>query len=175
MGKFSLRMQTPFEPTAPVRAAVKMGETSGDQTIEAAAERFLATYGTHMITEVTMGGRLSIQTTADACVSSAEAERQAEGKACAAYNAAVSSVEACASGSVSQGESSESSSKASTCNLKVEGGDISKCKAGSCGSGMCDNDAWVNSIGQEYQRLSPLSFQLEALPDMIRRFNPDRD
>merc|ERR1711920_1012488 len=98
-----------------------------------------------------------------------------EVEACAAYNAAVSSVEACASGSVSQGESSESSSKASTCNLKVEGGDISKCQAGTCGNGMCDNDAWANSVGQEYQRLSPLSFKLESLPEMIRRFNPNGD
>jgi len=171
--KYSLRMQTSFQPTAPVKEAVKIDESSGDQTIDAAATRFLATYGTHMITEVTMGGRLSIQTTADACISSAEAERQAEVEACAAYNAAVSSVEACASGSISQGESSESSSKGSTCNLKVEGGDFSKCQAGKCGSGMCDNNAWANTVGQEYQRLSPLSFQLQALPDLIRQFNTD--
>merc|ERR1711879_1114760 len=114
--------------------------------IEAAAERFVNLYGTHIITEVTMGGRLSIQTTADACLSKAEAERQAEVEACGAYDAKVKSVEACKSGSISQGESSETSSKATSCNLKVEGGDISKCQAGTCGSSMCENDAWAESV-----------------------------
>merc|ERR1712007_2730 len=169
------KLQAHFTATPLVQSAVKLDESSGDATIEAAAERFMNLYGTHMITEVTMGGRLSIQTTADACVSKAEAERQAEVEACGAYDAKVKSVEVCKSGSISQGESSETSSKATSCNLKVEGGDISKCQAGTCGSSMCENDAWVESVGEEYQRLSPLSFQLQAIPDVVRQFNVNGD
>merc|ERR1711874_410200 len=121
-------------------------------------------FGTHLIIEVTMGGRLSIQTTADACMSKAVAEQQAEAEVFGAYTA----IEACASASISQGDSSETNSKASSCALKVEGGDIQKCLAGTCGRHMCDHDAWVNSMGQQFQWLSPLSFQLAPLPELLR-------
>lgn len=124
-----------------------------------------------MITEVVMGGRLAIQTTADACISKEEAARQAEMEACAAYDAKIKSAEGCASSSISQEDNSEASSEASTCNLKVEGGDLSQCRAGSCGEGMCDNDAWAASIGEQFQSLSPLSFQLKSISEVIKEFD----
>merc|ERR1712083_311217 len=68
------------------------------------------------------------------------------------------------------GDSSETSSKASTCSLKVEGGDVSKCKAGTCADDMCDNDAWANSIAEKYQALSPLSFKLKSTADVVDAF-----
>merc|ERR1712232_715994 len=51
------------------------------------------------------------------------------------------------------------------------GGDLSECRAGSCGEDMCDNDAWAASIGEQFQGLAPLSFQLKSIPDMIKEFN----
>merc|ERR1719161_1241516 len=48
------------------------------QQLKEKARQFVEIFGTHMISEVTMGGRLSTQTKSDACLSKIEAETNAK-------------------------------------------------------------------------------------------------
>merc|ERR1711907_26628 len=101
------------------------------EQLKAKARQFVERFGTHMITEVTMGARLSTETKSDACLSKTEAATNAKAEACAAYKAALS-VSGCASAAQDTASNNEVIASSSSCSLKVEGGDTSFCSAGSC-------------------------------------------
>lgn len=144
------------------------------EELKAKAKQFVERFGTHMITEVTMGARLSTETKSDACLSKTEATTNAKAKACAAYKAAVS-VSGCASAAQDTASNNEVSASSSSCSLKVEGGDTSFCSAGSCGVAQCDNDAWAASIGKDRHQFAPMSFQLTAATQIARDLQKGKD
>merc|ERR1711907_215667 len=101
------------------------------EQLQTKARQFVERFGTHMITEVTMGARLSTETKSDACLSKTEAATNAKAEACAAYDAALS-VSGCASAAQDTASNKEVIASSSSCSLMVEGGDTSFCSAGSC-------------------------------------------
>jgi len=144
------------------------------EQVKAKARQFVERFGTHMITEVTVGAKLSTETKSDACLSKTEAATNAKAEACAAYSAAAS-VSGCASAAQDTASNIEISASSSSCSLKVEGGDTSFCSAGSCRGARCDNDAWAASIGKDRHQLAPISFQLTAVTQIARDLQKGRD
>jgi hypothetical protein len=126
-------------------------------------------FGTHYVSQITVGGRLSITTEQSACATEQEISQSIETQACASANFAIKSVGGCVSGSLSEGESDSTSASSSGCALKVEGGDHSACSHGSCDEGnACDRDTWAAGILEsDRTTLAPLSFQLRPITDLL--------
>jgi len=174
--KYSIRGYITEGPSAQFNAFMSGfdEDIATKEQLKAKARQFVERFGTHMITEVTMGARLSTETKTDACLSKTEATTAAKAEACAAYEAAMS-VSGCASASQDTASNNEKSASSASCSLKVEGGDTSFCRAGSCRGANCDNDGWAASIGKDMHQYAPISFQLTAATQIARDLQKGKD
>merc|ERR1719230_2099740 len=88
--KYSIRGYITEGPSAQFNAFLSGFDESiaTPEQVKAKARQFVERFGTHMITEVTMGARLSTETKSDACLSKTEAATNSKAEACAAYKAA---------------------------------------------------------------------------------------
>jgi len=142
-------------------AAVLKGLLTDKQKSEARhlyADKWFERWGTHMISNVVMGGELVWTTTSSACATEQETKMYVDTQVCAGGTSGVAKVDGCAGFAQDDAVLKSESLSSATCTLQVRGGDTSKCGSGDCNTSPCDVEAWKASLTPE--NAAPISFEL---------------
>lgn len=130
--------------------------------------RFVANYGTHVISEVHVGGRLNVQVRMSSCMSRSARQKALSTAVCASASNGVASGGVCADVSVSKDDENKLQTTVEDWDVVVEGGDPSKCASKT----SCDKEAWTASVNSaaDLQILSlKLSELTKFIPNMTHR------
>jgi len=124
---------------------------------------FVRTYGTHVIAEVQVGGRLNVQVQMSSCLSSAERQKAIEAKVCASTETPVAGGGGCAAASYDDAEQQKIENSIENWDVTVEGGDPSTCAT----KNDCDGRGWLQSVTVDND-LQVLSVQLREMTEYIQ-------
>lgn len=102
----------------------------------------VAEFGTHVITEVEMGGRVTVVVETSSCMSSDARTKAVEGQVCGGVKTARAKV--CAGGATSDSTSSKTVSGVEQWSVGVEGGSRSVCT-----KDTCDFDTYAASVNED--------------------------
>lgn len=125
-------------------------------------EQFIANYGTHVIQEVQVGGRLNVQVRMSSCLSSAERQKALQSKVCASYDAGAASAGGCAELGLDEATANKIENSIEDWDVVVEGGDPATCASKTA----CAGAAWLQSVNANSDS-QVLSLKLRELTDYI--------
>merc|ERR1712048_306585 len=130
------------------------------------ARQFVETFGTHYVSQVTMGGEIRYLIESESCTAENEVSEALTASMEGKYtktgkgSSEKKSVGASGSADTSSTQSNSAEGSAMNCNAEVLGGDDTGCISGSCEDFDCNKQTWADALNNQ-KKLVPLSFQLE--------------
>lgn len=145
-----------------------LGEEDKKTDLSAAMWSFVQEFGTHVVTQVTMGARITFELETLACTSQAETKREIE------VNVGATLPKVPLGGnvgtSVGQTDSTSTEGSSSTCRQSVSGGTTSHCQSGVCSKDNCDYDQWTSSVAMANSvELVPIKFKVQSLEEIFQK------
>jgi len=136
---------------------------------EVVAPNFVEEFGTHVIHEVTMGGRVTAVVESESSADATLRERDVNAKMCAGIDMKVKSVSGCTEAGQTDSSSQSSQSAFDGWDVLVQGGD-----RGVCTKTACDMDAFAESVDLP-ARLEVIDAKLQPITYYIKKLAASND